>query len=206
MKSYPMIRSLVIFLFFLILTSSCKKSSWEVNEQSYLNLNDSIDSWNAVARNPNTSKDLSINQLSKISQVIDTISIDSLKAKYLSKLSFTYYKRQDSVNFLRTNKELEVFALKIDDSIKLAEAYWDKGSYYNLANVANRDSAYYYFSKAQKVYGLLGEELNSARLLRAIAMIQTATHDNTGALVTLTESLKLLTPLKNNKRLLCNNR
>ena len=34
-----------------------------------------------------------------------------------------------------------------------------------------------------------------------MASIQTAVHDNTGALVTLTESLKLLKPLKNNKRL-----
>ncbi len=34
-----------------------------------------------------------------------------------------------------------------------------------------------------------------------MANIQTAVHDNTGALVTLTESLKLLKPLKNNNRL-----
>jgi signal transduction histidine kinase len=201
MKSYPMKRPLVVILFLLLLISSCKKNGGEAEAQNYLILKDSMDSWLAVTKNPNTSKDLALQQLSKISQVIDTLSVDSLKSKYLSKLSFAYYKRNDSINFLRTNQELQAFAIKNNDSTKLAEAYWDKGAFFNLPRVANRDSAYYYFSKAQKVYELLKEDLNSARLLRSMAIVQTAVHDNTGALVTLTESLKLLKPLENNKRL-----
>ncbi len=134
-------------------------------------------------------------------QVIDTLSVDSLKAKYLSALSFSFYKRKDSLNFIKSNKELEVFAIKISDSQRLAEAYWDKGAFFNFKTISKRDSAFYYFSKAQKVYELLREDLQSARLLKSMALVQTAVHDNTGALVLLTEAIKLLKPLKNNEQL-----
>jgi signal transduction histidine kinase len=83
----------------------------------------------------------------------------------------------------------------------MAEAYWDKATYFEWPNLSKRDSAYYYYSKAQKVYELLGDGLHSARLLRSMASIQTAVHDNTGALVTLTESIKILKPLADNQRL-----
>ncbi len=100
MKSYPMTRSLVVILFFLLLIGACKKSSWEAEEQNYLVLNDSMDSWIAVAKNPNTSKDLGLLQLSKISQVIDTLSVDSLKGK----VPFTII-----VNLLQKDKTLLIF-------------------------------------------------------------------------------------------------
>ncbi|WP_297762288.1 tetratricopeptide repeat protein [uncultured Muriicola sp.] len=196
-----MTRILVVLLFFIILIGSCKKNSEKPYDQHYIVLIDSLDNWIEMAKNPVTSRDVSLPKLLKISQIIDTISIDSLRVKYLSELSLAYYTVRDSINFLNTNKELEVFAIKIKDSTKLAEAYWDKGEYFNWGSVRKRDSAYYYLSKAQKLFDLRGENLQSARLLRSMASIQTAVHDNTGALVTMTESLKLLKPLKNNKRL-----
>ncbi len=70
-----------------------------------------------------------------------------------------------------------------------------KDTYFNLATIAIRDSAFYYFSKSQKVFEILDDDLHSARLLRSMATVQTAIHDNTGALVSLTESVKLLKPL-----------
>ncbi len=201
MKPYPMTRILVVLLFFFLLIGSCKKNSGKPYDQNYIVLIDSLDNWIEMAKNPVTSKDVSLPHLFKISQIIDTISIDSLKAKYLSELSLAYYEVRDSINFLRSNKELEAFAIKINDSTKLAEAYWDKGAYFNSTTIAKRDSAYYYLSKAQRLFELQEENLQSARLLRMMAIIQTAVHDNTGALVNLTESLKLLKPLENNKRL-----
>ena len=201
MKSNPMTRSLVVILFFLLLFGACKKSISEADEQTYLALNDSLNIWIADVKNANTSKDHRLQQLSKITRAIDTLSLDSLKVRFLSELSLAYYKRRDSINFLKTNKDLEVFAIKIKDTIKLAEAYWDKGAYFNLSSVAKRDSAYYYLSQAQKLFELKDDGLHSARLLRSMATIQTAVHDNTGALVTLTESLKLLTPLEDDKSL-----
>ncbi|NNJ89470.1 MAG: hypothetical protein HKP53_08700, partial [Eudoraea sp.] len=196
-----MVRFLVIFITFFLLVGSCKNDTAETSSLNSLVLKDSIDNWISVATNPNSSQEQRLLQLSKISMVIDTLSVDSLKANYLSALSLAYYKRQDTINFLRSNKELEDFAIKKNDSTSLAEAYWDKGAYFDLAHVAKRDSAYYYYSKSQKIYDLLNDGLNSARLLRSMASIQTAVHDNTGALVTLTEAIRILKPLNNNEQL-----
>jgi len=196
-----MTRSLVVLLFFLLLTSSCKKSIDPTLDANYLVLLDSMNQWISIAENPTSSKELSELQLSKISEVIDTLSVNSIKARYLSELSLFYFKRQDAINFLRANNELEVFAIKSSDSIKLAEAYWDRGAYFNSSSVRERDSAYYYFSKGQKIYELLREDVQSARLLRSMGSVQTSVHDDTGALVTLTKALEILKPLKENKYL-----
>ncbi len=64
--------------------------------------------------------------------------------------------------------ELQRFALKIGDSTKLAEAYWDKGDYFNWESVRQRDSAYYYLSEAQKIFALLGDDLQSATIIKGI--------------------------------------
>jgi len=162
---------------------------------------DSLEKWVSYSKDNSSSKEFRLEQLSKIKDVLDTISVDSIKVNYLSSLSVSYSKLLDSINFFSSNLELESLAKQINDSTRLAEAYWDRGAYYDSPSVEQRDSAYFYLSKAQKIFEQLGDDLPNAILLRAMAGIQAAINDNTGALVTLTEAIRLLSPLEDNKRL-----
>ncbi|MEY8022035.1 tetratricopeptide repeat protein [Muriicola sp. SD30] len=126
---------------------------------------------------------------------------DTVKGKYLSKLSLAYYKLKDSINFKKMNSIAISYAKETKDSLRLAEGYWDRGAYYNWPSVAKRDSAFYYFNATLKIYRDLEEDVNAAQILRSIATVQTSVHDNTGAIATLVEAIELLKPTNNNKRL-----
>jgi signal transduction histidine kinase len=153
------------------------------------------------AKNPVNSVDSQLEFLSKVNEAIDKVNIDSIKLKYLSELSLRYRVLNQNELFLQSNNEMLSLAQELSDSLRLGEAYWDKGAYYDSPRIGNRDSAYAYFGKAQKIFENIGETLYSARLLRSMAIIQTKVHDNTGALVTLTKAIELLKPLNEYKRL-----
>ena len=181
--------------------SSCKENVDNSNNLSYLLTQDSLQVWISIAENPNISAENRTQTLTKIERVLDTISNDSIKLKALSELSFLCYKLRESEMFLKANTKLQRFAETLKDSIRLAEAYWDRGAFYDTPNNENRDSSYILLSKAQKIFERTGDDLSSARLLGSMAGIQTKIHDNTGALVTQTQAIKLLKPLGDNKRL-----
>ncbi|MDX1718915.1 MAG: tetratricopeptide repeat protein [Salegentibacter mishustinae] len=71
--------------------------------------------------------------------------------------------------------------------------------YYHAYNI--EDSAYFYYGKAQKIYHKLGDELNTARLLLNMAIIQKNIRDYTGSEVTTIKAITLLKPLKKYEQL-----
>jgi len=192
---------LVVTTIIILFSSSCNRQNSNSDEIEYSAINDSIEQWISKARQKSTEAEKRQALFSKATKEIEKIPIDTLKGARLSQLSYAYYTLKDSTNFRKINKRLLDFAQRTEDSIRLAEAYWDKGAFYNSANIAKRDSAYYHFALAQKIYSHLGDNLNSARVLRSMATVQTAIHDNTGAMVTLIAAIKLLKPLDDYGRL-----
>ena len=75
---------------------------------------------------------------------------DSLRNDYLLKISFRYSKLNDSLAFREVNRKSIILSRKLQDSLRLAANYWDLGRFYSKKGV--KDSAYYIYSKAQKIY------------------------------------------------------
>ncbi len=89
---------------------------------------------------------------------------DSLRNVYLTKIAFTsYFKLGDSLLFREVNKKSIDLSIKIKDSVNLAANYWDLGIFY--ANYELKDSAYFSYYKAQKLYESLKNNKNSGIML-----------------------------------------
>lgn len=137
--------------------------------------------------------------LDKAYQTLPPLQDDSLKNNLLLEISYQYLKLKDSIAFLRTNREARILSITLNDSSGIASTYWDLAHYYHGQNI--EDSAYFYYSNAQKIFELKGNDLHSARLLLNMAIIQKNIKDYTGSEITTTNAIALLKPLNENKQL-----
>jgi len=124
---------------------------------------------------------------------------DSLRSKQLSMLSYTYYQLGDSILFRKTNADARLLAKKIKDSVVLAEAYWDLGTFFQINSI--RDSAYYSFSQAQKIYEGNGNHFLSGRMFINMANQQEAIKDYVGSEANIILAIERLRPLNRFKYL-----
>lgn len=191
----------LLYLFFLLVftysfNTSCKKKN---NVEVELYSKDSIMAiFDTISNNSldlSQKKQLLATTLKKIKNVTN----DSLKTKYYSKTSLNYLKLNDSLKFRETNQQTILLSKKLKDSIVLAEAYWDLG--YFMKENLYKDSSYYYFSNAQKIYQKLNKKLESGRLLYSMALIQSELGDYLGSENNTIKAIEVFKPLENNKRL-----
>ena len=124
---------------------------------------------------------------------------DSLKTEYLSKISLAYLRRKDSLKFRLANKETMAVAIKINDSINMAESHWDMATFFK--NTSIPDSAYYHYGEAHKIYNLLNNDLYSGRMLYNMALIQSNIKDFIGSEINTIKAIELLKPLNANRYL-----
>ena len=124
---------------------------------------------------------------------------DSLKNSLLVEISYQYLKYEDSLEFLRVNKEANELSITLKDSSAIAATFWDLGDYYDAKNKV--DSAYFNYHSAQKIYEANRDNFNSARLLLTMAIIQKNIKDYTGSEVTTVQAISLLKPLQKHKQL-----
>ncbi|MDH5404831.1 MAG: tetratricopeptide repeat protein, partial [Candidatus Heimdallarchaeota archaeon] len=82
---------------------------------------------------------------------------------------------------------------ELKDSVSLAANYWDLGIFFARNEI--KDSAYFNYFKAQKIYESINNNFYSGRLLLNMAIIQTDLKDYTGSEITTFKALELLKPL-----------
>ena len=182
-----------IFIFTLVvLVYSCNHKK-DTNKQLSLK-SDSIEFLlNEVKADSVSEKEKSV-LLEKAYGQAQKLTNDSLKNKYLKKLSFILRRNHDSSLFRRINKEAIHTSNKTNDSSSLAVAYWDLADFYRYRTV-HRDSAYYQYGKAEKIYSNLGDEKNFGLVLISKAWVQNLIGDYTGSDLTITKAIKKLKPL-----------
>lgn len=112
------------------------------------------------------------------------------RSKSLLKISYRALEKGDTSLFLQSNKEARELCDSIDHPAGIAETFWDLGKYYFNRKV--KDSAYFYYDRAQKIYRSLGDTLNAGRLLLNMAIIQKDIKDYTGSEVTTFDAIHLL--------------
>ncbi|MFS4457020.1 ATP-binding protein [Maribacter sp. 2304DJ31-5] len=127
------------------------------------------------------------------------IDNDSLRTRYLSILSYALLSMEDSVLFRRVNKAAIANSLKLGDSLKTAEAYWDLGSFFSRKMI--KDSAYYSFSESQKIYEDQDNMYYSGRMLYNMAKQQADVKDYIGSETTTISAIERLKPLKKYRQL-----
>lgn len=123
---------------------------------------------------------------------------DSLKLQLLSNLSY-YINFNESTFFKKVNRETLRLSQALNDSTVLAQAYWDLGYFY--ARNAVKDSAYYSYSEAQKIYEAQKDFYRSGRMLYNMAKHQQEIRDYIGSEVNTIAAIERLKPLNKNREL-----
>ena len=118
---------------------------------------------------------------------------DSLKNSYFLKIAFAYSKLNDSLAFRKVNTQSIKLSIKLNDSSRLADNYWDLGRFYSVKGV--NDSAYLSYSRAQKIYESLRNNNYSGRMLLNMAIMQSDLKDYTGSEIMTIKAISLLKPL-----------
>ncbi|MBG49442.1 MAG: hypothetical protein CML05_14245 [Pseudozobellia sp.] len=205
LKKYIIYKSFFLICFTAVFFAlfSCNSNSG-VNSKNFENqvLLDSINLWIDSSRNSGFSDSIRQEYLNKAEQNCKEIGNDSTQRRLISRISFAYSRIPDSANFRRTNKLVLQLSEEANDSIRGAEAHWDLAIFFN--NEAFPDSAYYHFSKAQKIYENLKKDFESARMLYNMARTQATVRDYTGSEINTIRAIELLKPLNQNKHLFYN--
>ena len=169
-----------------------------VRNNNFIRHNDSILHWIKLSKNKNRSFQDRKRYLDKAYFSSLSEKGDSLRNAYFLKISLSYYKLNDSISFRKVNKLSTNLSIKINDSSSLAANYWDLGRFYS--NIGFKDSAYYTYSKAQKLYERINDFYNAVVLLN-MAIIQSDIKDYTGSEVTTIKAIALFKPLKKYRHL-----
>ncbi|MGI9550635.1 MAG: tetratricopeptide repeat-containing sensor histidine kinase [Aurantibacter sp.] len=187
---------IIVLIFFGMCLCTCKKEGVVENNLQKSKGVDSVFIWIDWAQQRNNSIDHRKHFLEKALQSADTRKEDSTKLQYLSKIQWTYLGLDDSLNFRKTNRKAIKLAEKLKDSVRLAGRNWDLASFFDKNSA--KDSAYYHFSRAQKIFSVLGLKSKAGRLTYDMARIQMEVKDYTGGEINAVKAIELLKPLDEN--------
>lgn len=191
-----------IYLFSLTLGTSQESGSTEIKTTSHVR--DSVGFYISQSQNKNVSTSFRLSLLLKAYMYAKKQKKDSIRANALSKLSYAFFRNGDSVNFREVNKTAISLGKKIQDSIIVANAYWDLGDFFKRTTTP--DSSYYAYSQALKIYEFINDDYNSSLMLLNMAAQQETVKDYVGSEANTVTAIKRLKPLKKFKQLhLCYN-
>ena len=197
-------KTCIVLLSLFLLFFSCKKENLSTNGRNIISGTDSTLIWIKNARNselpPKERKEwLQMGYENALREIND-----SLRLNYYSELSISYLLLEDSLNFRKVNSSSRLLAEDLRDSTVLASLYWDLAYFFDTNFV--KDSAYYEYNKAEKIYSDLKENYSNGRVLYNMARILKDIKDYSGAEINIIKAIELFLPLENHEQLyLCYN-
>lgn len=160
---------------------------------------DSISLLISESENPDYPEQKKLSLLLNAYNLAEGTTSDSLKAKYFSTLSLEFPPNRDSTLYRKINRQAIALNKKINDSLALSEAYWDLAYFFEGNNV--KDSAFYYYSEAQKTFEAIGEKQLSGSMYLCMAVIQMYIKDYNGSETNTTRAIERFKPLNDNYNL-----
>tara|TARA_R110002051_G_scaffold56046_8_gene103999 strand:- start:49909 stop:51999 length:2091 start_codon:yes stop_codon:yes gene_type:complete len=189
-------KHIFLLFIFLLIDLSCTKIQ-QASPPNENNIpNDSITTWVKQINNPNSSPENKLLLLNKAYTYAEQTPNDSLKTSYFSYLSFNLPSSLDSSLYRKINKKAIYLNNKAGDSLALGNALWDLALFFE--NKTIKDSAYYSYSEAQKIFDQNVNKSFSGRMLLSMANIQMQIKDYASAEATLIKAIKQFKILNEN--------
>ncbi len=186
-------------IFFLFLLFNCTTKNDSQSSIAAVK-KDSVRIWIAQSKLKEVQEQAKSYLLNKAYNKTQKIENDSIKCNYFTELSFLLRKSNDSKLFQKINSEGLKLSKLLKDSICRSSLHWDLGDFYK--NRAIRDSAFYHYNEANKIYTRLGDDFSSGRVLSAMARVQNEIGEYTGSEITTIKAIEKLKPLKQYKLLM----
>ena len=192
---YPLLFPIILAFAFCL--ASCDYTA-EKERTIVLQQKDSITLW--LEQAGDTVSPIKEKLLEKAYAAASRLPEDTVKAKHFVKLSYIYFETADTTVFRNINNEAIALTKKLKDTSGLADVYWDLGDYLS-DRLYKKDSGYYYYAEAQKLYEKTGDTFSSARMYISMAIEQIEIKDYIGSEINSVNAINLLKPLKKYKQL-----
>jgi len=190
-----LLSSFLLLLFFLCCS---EKEQAQVVAKNTIQ-NDSLSSWVAKSESPKITEAQRKSLIAKAYQLAINTKNDTVKAQHLSLLSFKLPSLADSSLYRNINKEAIKSNYSINDSLAIGNAYWDLAFFLDRNIV--KDSAFYFYSEAQKMFDGIGNESFSGQMLYYMATLQVQIKDYVGSETTTIKAIEIFKPLQDNDQL-----
>ncbi|MGH2666538.1 MAG: ATP-binding protein [Flavobacterium sp.] len=174
-----------LFLFFLFLASCSDEKAEKLNDLSVKNL----DTLLSKARNEAYSKKQRLYYTDKAFEIVNASKNDSLNRRNHFKIANRYFELYELDKYLAVSRKSYSLALESNDSSNVPKALYYIGDFY--FEKANNDSAYYYYSKAEKLYQKLNDKENLAKTILYKAYIMLTERNYIGSEIATIRALGL---------------
>ncbi|WP_395046708.1 ATP-binding protein [Flavobacterium sp.] len=152
-------KKIILIILFHYLFLSCNQKE----KSAVLNLNDNnIDTLLSRSYDFKLDKKLRDKYANQVLFILSSKTNDSLTRHYYFKLAGRHYNLNESEKYLKTCRKVYTLSQESQDSLGIAKSLQYIGDYHY--NKFTNDSAYYYYSKAEKTYLRLTNNENIDRL------------------------------------------
>lgn len=177
----------------LVLLSACEFSSNGPTSRPSINrVVDSINWRLEKAQSPNISRGTRRTQLSLARRLTRELDRDTVRQNKLIEIRKLYLKYKELEAFKDINTEIRELALQLNDSMQLANSYFDLGYYYFRKEQV--DSAYNNYYQAERLYSRIDSTLDSGKALLSMAIIQKNVKDYVGSESSSIRAIRNFTP------------
>lgn len=145
---------IILSAVFLILVTACTHTRKKSN-------NPDLDKYFEIIDSKSADKSIKLKYADTTYHFLISENNDSINRKLLSRLARAYFKMDQNDAYLTVSEELYNRSILVKDSSSIAKALYYIGDYYE--NELQIDSAFKYFSKAEKLYRRVHDTLNSGR-------------------------------------------
>lgn len=181
-----------IYLFLILFFQECSESRDD-------NSSNKIDALLEQANNYNINEKERIKIIKKVDFLLSKSLNDSVTRSRYLRLAGRYFNANDYENYLKISRKLYKMAVNGNDPFYKAKSLNYIADYYYSR--FNNDSAYYYFTKAEKAYKLISEKEDLVRIKFSKAIILIYEKNFSAAEVQIIQVLKEAKEL-NNQRLI----
>ena len=184
----------------LALLSACQSDKISITPQdSNVTDTDSVYVWIKRGRSAELSVADRRDYLNKALAAINFESNDTLLADKFGQISLAFLKINDSLKFIDLNAKAINAAKVINDSIAVANAHWDRGSFFESYSIM--DSAYVNYNQAYNIYKNTERTKQAAQMLRNMGVIQNNIGDHFGGEQNIVAAIELFKEIDDFKNL-----
>ncbi len=185
-------------LFFVIglLLLGCSKKKEKFSEKS---ISDTLATYLTLANEDTIPYEERLSYNKKAFAILINQENDSLNRVNLFKVANRYFNMNNFEEYQKTTRIVLEKAKGDNDTISVAKAYSYLGDYYT--NSLRRDSAYSYYSKAEKLYQKLNDKVNLGGVYVSIATVQSYESDFLGSELSAIKALNALRDSNNKSKI-----
>lgn len=154
------------------------------------NISDSLSIYLTLANEDTISYDQRLEYNNKAFDILKDQENDTLNRKNLFKVANRYFNINNLESYKKAAEIVSERSKQSNDTISIAKAYSYLGDYYT--NTSEKDSAFLFYTKAEKIYQKLDDQSNLATIYISIATLQTYEKDYVNSEMSAIKALNIL--------------